>query len=238
MKHLLLCTIGLLCLVQSPLFAQKTPKTYNFKAYLELSPTIINEKQRTDTSDFSQEQFSMGTAPRFAFEIMRENKRFWQFRLGSFYVGHNNTKLDKIDPVQQATFVGTGAKTTSISGAIVTEYGVPIKYNADKKQNFWLSIALNEYASGYRVIPFTTAQFPFSEINIGTRIGLIPRWQRQISEKISLEINLPYFFGDAYYEFRHFENPILPRFAQKVRSFEFDWTPRDLNIMLGMSIKI
>ncbi len=212
-------------------------KAHILKAYIIIDPYSYKNIVDNDTVLLRQTVGNVSFRPTFAYEKVRANGRFFQISLINLDVRKRD---DYREPKSQngLNYPVSGSQISLYSLSVLTEWGFPIYYNAEKKDRFLVSLAVGEFINSYSIVPYSTAAFPSRNTSAGLNVGITPRWQHHFNSRCFLDVNVPIMVGTASYEYRYFGNPVLPTYARTVHQTLWTWTPKDLIIRVGLGVKI
>ena len=80
--------------------------------------------------------------------------------------------------------------------------------------------------------------YPFSILQAGFTISIVPGLQIDLGEKIAIDIDLPIDLVLLYNTWTYNQNPMIPVENQKKSEFETSFFPKRLNARLGLIYRI
>jgi hypothetical protein len=214
------------------------PKSSFLKGNITIAPSFNSGSFMTDSSKTKVKESSINMQPSFSFARIRAKGAFFQASLTGFRYAHRDDLQEKTNASSGANVPTRGAKTTSFNISTLTEWGIPIAYNPERKSNYFIGWGVGEYFSHNTIKPYTAASFPYKNTEFNLDFSVIPSFQYAISEKYFIDIALPYAFATTLMEHRFYNNPVLPTFARRSNNYDLNWTPKNIRLRLGLAVRI
>jgi len=177
--------------------------------------------------------------PTIAYRWEEHKGRYHEVELINF---HLSTKEHSVQPVVPTT----GAAESAVEGEQITrlafsaryEYQTSIRYNEDRPWGFSIGMGINPYYFLHTVRPLVTTNFPERVHVFGTRLYAVPRFTWHISERIFLDVNLPFCVGEFRLRYHYDENPVLAINERGRRTAEFSTLPALFSGRIGLGFKL
>jgi hypothetical protein len=210
----------LITLKANSIKAQNTDDTINknkstryFKAYLETfydsKETILKEASRT----FINQVKVFKIYPSIAFTKINSEGLLFEMSFALQNLEYkNDISENRIDSLS-IRVPTRGAETFSLALGSRFEWAWQLK-NTGTNQ-LYLGISANPTFSFENIVPYTTASFPSYQYDLTTGISIVPRWCWQLTDKLLMDVNIPFTFTEIDLNYSYVGDPSLPEFARE-----------------------
>jgi hypothetical protein len=116
------------------------------------------------------------------------------------------------------------------------DYSIPL-FSGEKSQ-FYLGISDEPLVFYKKVLPYTSASFPATIVELKNNVALMPRFVTNLTEKVFLDFNIPLSLFSMSYRYENNKNPILPIYQQRSNTFESGFLPKNWQFRMGLGVRI
>lgn len=173
--------------------------------------------------------------PGIAFRKIKKNNWFEEYALTAISLKKQNDVL-LVKEDQGITEPALGSKKRALALWLRYEYGK--WFNKGQKMHYGLAFSLDPFILIDRIVPATSATFPFKAERFGAEVRFIPRIGYQISPRTLLELKVPVRLNKTYAEHTVLENPVLSEDERTENRVVSEWRAGGLQCALGLSIKL
>jgi len=192
---------------------------------LPANTTYKSEKKNYDFGNLS-----------FAVELLNDKFFTHEFEFMPIKIKHND-EVELLTYTQlNHTLTISGGKSTSVETAF--RYQLNHYFNNTKKVVPYIGLSPQLFYNYYKLNPATSNQFPNTEQNIGINLAIAPSLLINISNKFSLDFNIPLDLYEIKLNAVNCENPAIALEAQKKTKIEGQLIPKTLNVRFGLVYKI
>ena len=129
-----------------------------------------------------------------------------------------------------------GEATNSFNLAFRYEYNILITGSENNKIRTYLGFAASPYFKSINIEPLITTIWPKHFSSFGLDLGLVPRINYQVHDRVFLDISVPVNFARAGYQNMREKNPALPFDLQTTKIEDIRFLQGDSLIRLGAGI--
>ena len=134
------------------------------------------------------------------------------------------------------TQISDGSKNTYLKSAV--RYQINHSFLDDNIVTPYLGAAIQLFGDFNKSNPPMSTYYPFSILQAGFTISIVPGLQIDLGEKIAIDIDLPIDLVLLYNTWTYNQNPMIPVENQKKSEFETSFFPKRLNARLGLIYRI
>ncbi len=175
--------------------------------------------------------------PGIAFRKIKKNNWFEEYALTAISLQKQNDVL-LVKEDQGITEPLSGSNKRAFALWLRYEYGKWFSKGEGQKIHYGLGLGLDPFILIDRIVPATSATFPFKAERIGAEVRFIPRIGYQISPKMLLELKVPVRLNKTYAEHTVLENPVLGDKERMERQIISEWGIGGLQCALGLNIRL
>jgi hypothetical protein len=176
--------------------------------------------------------------PTIAFQWQSKKNNFHEIELTSLMLGKIGTQTEIINDTTNngQTISGSDLKKTVISA----RYEYILNFNKSKNSKFVPSIGfgINPYFRQNNYSPKISSLFPTSEISVGMRAFITPRFTYFLTSKLFIDVNIPLCFFDTFYFAGKEDNPAISLLERTTNTFNFNLFPKVISGRIGIGLKL
>lgn len=151
--------------------------------------------------------------PSIAFNKIHSDGRFFEMSFALQNLEYRNelseNRIDSLNIIQPTR----GAETFSLAIGSRFEWAWQLK-NGGTNQ-LYLGFSANPIFFYDNVVPFTTASFPSHQFDLTTGLSVVPRWCWQLTDRLLMDVNIPFTFTEIDLNYSYIGNPSLSTFARE-----------------------
>lgn len=230
---------------------KETPQyRYAFKGYLRL---FYENKSKT-TTDFLgnilvEKERNIAILPTIAFSKYRANGQFFELSLTNFNFSHQNSEATRefffaidsagnVIPFNSGQIPSRGAEIVTNHLGLRFEWNMPVFYNKNSSFRPFLGLAFDPSVFYQSTIPFTSAAFPTRVFELSNTVTVVPRLTYAVSERLFIDVNVPFSLVNFSFDYQQTDNPILPTFARETTAFNARLLSNTWTFHLGLGYKL
>lgn len=231
-------SLFILCLLSFGAYAQQNAKSLKVKLYNQ-SSYIKNESsyKANGILNFRTEKSSQIISPKFAIAYTNNAGNTHEIEINKFTIGLNNTEDRDSDSSNYNVIAG--AETNIIDFSFRYEFTPHSKKDKlNNKGTFSVSYGVQPYFNYSNINPAISTVFPETLTNIGFLGYIAPRYMYQFSDKLYLDINIPFNLIETNYNAIVIDDPTKSKTERRTSSLNFNMLPMNYNLRIGLAYRI
>ena len=242
MQKLLLISQLLILLSFNALFAQEEGET-SIKIYTNarFTLTTLSRYEPVEDGIIFLEDIRKVDIGYFspALSISRSNNTFHEIEFSRAMINQTFKYYSVWDSISKKATVVNGSKRTVSMVALRYEYMTRLFKKGEGNLKTFFGYSLHPYYLSAQDNPGASTHFPEKHREAGVDVALVPRLTYEISERLYLDLNIPFVIVNGVFISKKIDDPALPDKLRTTSYFTFDsFTGDQMHFRLGMGLRI
>lgn len=177
--------------------------------------------------------------PTIAYRWEQRKGRFHEVELIDFRFSSREKSVRPLTPHTGVTASATaGEQIMQAALSVRYEYQTYIRHKEDRPWQISLGLGINPYYFLHLLQPLVTTHFPERVHTAGMRLHAVPRFTWHLSERLFLDVNLPFCIAELRFQHRYDETPTIPIDERGSLLSEFNTFPALFSGRIGVGFKL